>query len=120
MSGFNANLLNVNPQRYTTNGLGLNHDVPLQSSVILVTPGAGSDIITGLLPMQQFDGLLCYLYNIDSVLGLLLQTHASSASGFRILMPPGLTTLTIPALGSERLILIQGLGWLPHRPGTYT
>jgi hypothetical protein len=120
MSGFIGDLKFETPQSFTTNGTGANSNVQLTSSILLVTPAANNDSIDGFIPAQSPDGLEAEIVNVSNSNTLLLVQNTNSTAGYRVIMPPALTTLTLPPGCGVLLIFSQGIGWRPRKPGSFS
>jgi len=116
------NNLMVLPGQYYTTVSGNNNDISVNSSALVVTTTNNNDALTGIVPIESaIDGGLIYIIN-DSATNNLIIPHDSSAStaGFRFILPPGFTTLTLGPREVALMFYVEGAGSLPYKEGTFS
>jgi len=108
---FNAFVV-LDAQSFTTN-TGLNNNVVLTSSDILVTPTTSGDTITGFAPPRSDSGGRVTVANADTVNKLLVLSgdHASSLALNRLKFPLGVSNITLGPQETATFTYENGVGW---------
>jgi len=109
MAGFTNSFMQMDGQSVSLTGATTNN-LAITSSIVLVTPQADGDVITGAIPPVEQAGIF-YLVNIHATRSVVLPYNSiHSTAGYRWLNVLG-ADMTVGAGETAFFAFIPGLGW---------